>query len=490
MPSGSGLTTCRRFTNWYRHNPGPGVFKLDELEDELETAARHGVAEWLCIYDPPAFAQPGKITSISYRAFDFREDVWREFVATATRRLQGKFIGWEWLNEITPGGCDDPVATYLAMCRIGAETAKQIDPDLVSILAGGLYPRSFRLDMLKAGVGPYIDALPVHYQNGSGVAEARSDLNAAGLANVAVWEDESGRARNAWAVPPLEEIQGTNQADWVLRQWPDELAAGCQRIIYFGGRGDAAGSWDYLLDDLSPRPVAATLAVLTSKLFNAKPQGTFMLGRGGLVHLFERDGRPVLVVSTYEADGEIIQLHAGSESLTVTDYQGNEQSVACTAGVAELALAGLPVFVEGADLDCLKAYVVPEILVTQVAAGNVGQRGDGPPGHPATHRPARSGTGIAGATSKPLRRTAHRTRRSPPAQGLAAPRAPGLHPSAGIGPDGASRLAGSRRNRSRRLSGRAPFPVRRQTIACCGQAGRSFGYLARDAGQPCQQRRF
>ncbi len=364
-----GLTTCRRFTNWYRHNPGPGVFKLDELEKELEAAARHGVAEWLCIYDPPAFAQPGKITSISYRAFDFREDVWREFVATATRRLQGKFIGWEWLNEITPGGCDDPVATYLAMCRTGAETAKQIDPDLVSILAGGLYPRSFRLDMLKAGVGPYIDALPVHYQNGSGVTEARSDLNAAGLARVEVWEDESGRARNAWAVPPLEEIQGTNQTDWVLRQWPDELVAGCQRIIYFGGRGDAAGSWDYLLDDLSPRPVAATLAVLTSKLFDAKPLGTFMLGRGGLVHLFERDGQAVLVVSTYEADGETIQLHAGSESLTVTDYQGNEQSVACTRGVAKLALAGLPVFVEGVNLDCLKAYVVPEILVTQVAAG-------------------------------------------------------------------------------------------------------------------------
>ncbi len=367
-----GLTTCRRFTNWYRHHPGPGVFKLDELEKELEAAGRHGIDVWLCIYDPPAFAQPGKVTPISYRAFDFREDVWREFVATATQRLQGKFIGWEWLNEITPGGCSDPVGTYLSMCRIGTETAKRIDPKLVTILAGGLYPRSFRLDMLKAGVGQYIDALPVHYQNGSGVAEARGDLDAASLAKVAVWEDESGRARNAWGVPPQEEIQATDQADWILRQWTDELAAGCQKIIYFGGRGDATGSWDYLLDDLSPRPAAATLAVLASKLFDAKPLGTFMVGKGSLVHLFERDGRAVLVAATYESAGETILLHTGSQSVLITDYQGNEQSIQCTNGITELRLAGLPVFVEGGNLDSLKAYVMAEIQVAQVAAGTSG----------------------------------------------------------------------------------------------------------------------
>ena len=206
-----GLTTCRRFTNWYRHHPGPGVFKLDELEKELEAAERHGIDVWLCIYDPPAFAQPGKVSPIDYRAFDFREDVWREFVATATQRLQGKFIGWEWLNEITPGGCSDPVGTYLSMCRIGTETAKQIDPNLITILAGGLYPRSFRLDMLRAGVGQYIDVMPVHYQNGNGILEARGDLNVAGF-TVWVWEDESGRGRNAWGVPPREEIQATDQA--------------------------------------------------------------------------------------------------------------------------------------------------------------------------------------------------------------------------------------------------------------------------------------
>ena len=195
----------------------------------------------------------------------------------------------------------------MKLCTIGVETAKAVDPNVASILAGGLYPRSFRVQMLRAGVGQYVDALPVHYQNGDGVLEARQDLEAAGCPTVSVWEDESARGLNAWAVPPLEELQNTVQCDWVLRQWTDELAAGCERIIYFGGAGSAAGSHDYLLDDLSPRPVAATLAVLTSKMFGAKPLGVFLLGEGGLLHLFERNGMPILVASTYEKSGETVR---------------------------------------------------------------------------------------------------------------------------------------------------------------------------------------
>jgi hypothetical protein len=364
-----GLSTCRRFTRWYRLQPGPDVYRLDELVTELDTARKYGVALWLCIVDPPAFAFPGKVVSTSYRAFDCRWDVWEGFVQTATTRLRGKILGWEWLNEIAPGGCDDPVGTYLKMCRIGTETAKAIDPDIVTILAGGLYPRAFRTQVLTAGVGEYVDVLPVHYQNGDGILEARQDLDAAGLSDVAVWEDESAKGLNAWAVPPLEELQNTVQSDWVLRQWTDELVAGCEKIIYFGGKGHAAGSHGFLLDDLSPRPVAATLAVFTSKMFGAEPLGVFLLGNGGLFHLFERAGEPLLVASTYEAEGEQVALHVGSEKVLITDYQGNESPLPALGGEARLQLGSLPSFVEGADLDALKAYVVPRIHVARVGAG-------------------------------------------------------------------------------------------------------------------------
>lgn len=365
-----GLTTCRRFVSWYRLEPGPGVYHLEELERELDAARRHGVREWLCVVDPPPFAFAGRAYSVSYNAFDFREDTWRDFVRTVSVRLKGKFLGWEWLNEITPGRSEDPVGTYTRMCRTGAETAKAVDPALLSILAGGLWPRSFRSAVLANGIGKTIDVLPVHYQGGGGVREAREDLDGVGCPGAAVWDDESARGRNAWAVPPVEELTNTEQSAWVLRQWPDELAARCRKITYFGGRGDAAGSWDYLLDDLAPRPVAAALAVLTSKLAGAAPLGTFQEGLGGPFHLFERGGRPIMVAAVDPNAGSApVALRVGSPSVTLTDYQGNETVLHARAGMVDLPRAALPYFVEGADPDTMRAAVVAEIAAASTGSG-------------------------------------------------------------------------------------------------------------------------
>ncbi len=364
-----GLTYCRRFTHWYTLQPGPDFYNLEQLQKELDAAGKYGVKIWLCVIDPPSFAFPGEAQMVNYKAFDCNWNIWREFVKTVTTQLKGKLYGWEWLNEINPGNCEDPVATYVKMCRIGTETAKAIDPNIVTILAGGLYPRSFRIQVLTAGAGKYIDALPVHYQNGDGIIEARKDLDAAGCGHVDVWENESAKRLNAWAVPPLEELTNTEQCKWVLDQWTDELAAGCEKIIYFGGEPTPVGAFGYLLDDFSPRPVAATLAVFTSKMVRAIPLGTFLLGKGGLFHLFERDGKPILIASTYEQKGENIILDVGTEQLLITDYQGNESSLSTPNGQAELQINPLPCFIEEADLDVLKAYVVPQILISRVGAG-------------------------------------------------------------------------------------------------------------------------
>ena len=365
-----GLTHCRWFTRWYNLQPGPDLYKLDELKTQLEAAGSYGIKVWLCVTDPPPFAFPEKAQSVSYQAVDCNWDIWEDFVRTVTTQLKGKLYGWEWLNEITPGGCENPVDTYVKMCRIGTETAKAIDPNIVTLLAGGLFPRSFRTQILTAGAGNYIDVLPVHYQNGDGIIEARRDLDVAGYDNVAVWDDESAKGLNAWAVPPLEELTNTEQCKWILDQWTDELAAGCcEKITYFGGEPSATGNFGYLLDDLSPRPVAATLAVFISKMALAKPLGTFMLGRAGLFHLFERDNETILVASTYEENGEKVNLNVGAEYTIITDYQGNENPLPTSNGLVELQLNQLPCFIEQADPDVLKAYVVPQVQTSRVGAG-------------------------------------------------------------------------------------------------------------------------
>ncbi len=368
-----GLTVCRNFISWASLEPSRGVFHFETLDKQMDIMRAHGIEPELCIQDPPVWALKGPARNVAFQAFDCDLDAWREFVTAATTHYKGRMSAWEWLNEIVPGEGKDPVGNYLALCKAGTEAARAVDPKVKFLLAGGLFPRSFRNQVLKSGTGAYVDVLPVHYSAGDGIVEARQDLDAAGCAKAAVWDDESARGVNAWNVPAIEEVANTTQSQWLMSQWVDELTAGAERIIWFGGWPDPCGGWSYLLDDMTPRPAAATLAVLVSKLHQAKPLGAFTEGKGTF-ELFDRGGKAVLVLLP-GSDGEKPALRVGSESLVATDYQGNESPIAAKGGNAELALSSTGSFVENGDLDVLKAYVVAAL---QSAKGKVPRGGRRP----------------------------------------------------------------------------------------------------------------
>jgi len=102
-------------------------------------------------------------------------------------------MGWEWLNEIVPGNVDDPVAVYLRFCRVANAASKQVDPDYKNQLAGGLWPRTYRQELLKAGVAEHIDILPIHYGSGPAIEEARYDAHSVGADGLWITDNESGR---------------------------------------------------------------------------------------------------------------------------------------------------------------------------------------------------------------------------------------------------------------------------------------------------------
>jgi hypothetical protein len=372
-----GLTNCRVFTEWKSIEPGPKHYALQHWDRFFEAAHRNGIESIVTIYDPPAWVMP-KGQSVGYQMFDCDLDAFREMVTTVSTRYKGKLGGWEWLNEITPGGPPDYVADYAKLCRAGAEASRAVDPGLRSVVAGGLWPRGFRLEVLNAGAGKYVDALPIHYGNGAGIREAREDLDAYGCPRAGVWENESCAFVIQWDCPGLEWISETVKCKWVLSQWADELAAGCEKLIYFGGEGAATGYGDYLRADFTPLPVAATLAVLAAKTFDAKPVGVFSsAGKRARFQLFERDGKAILIASSSVEAGEEVPLAVGTQSVRVTDYQGNETTLPAAGGVARLPLAPLGCFVEGADLDVLKTCLVPAIDVP--SAGGDGNLGGGTP---------------------------------------------------------------------------------------------------------------
>ena len=231
------------------------------------------------------------------------------------------------------------------------------------MLAGGLWPRGFRLDVLNAGAGNEIDALPIHYGNGAGVQEAREDLDSFGHPQASVWENESSAFVIQWDVPGLDVVSEPVKSKWVMTQWTDELSAGCEKLFYFGGEGDAIGDSDYLRSDLSPLPVAATLAVFAAKTFHAVPIGVFASpDNAARFHLFNRDGRALVVAETGGATKGETALNVGSPTVRVTDCQGNETELTTSQGVAHIPNSDTPVFMEGADMDVLKANLVPSVV--------------------------------------------------------------------------------------------------------------------------------
>ncbi len=352
-----GATYCRHFTNWNTLEPLAGQWFFDELDARVASNNAAGIEPWICLVTPPAWVMAPDAYGAGYEPFTFDAAAWQRTAATLATRYKGRVWGFEWLNEIVPGNkAADPVREYLDFCRIGTAAIRKVDPKLKVQLAGGLWPRNFRTDLLNSGVADFIDVLPIHYAGESGVREARHDMTAVGKPGIAVWDNETARGLSVWNMPPEENIvRSVMQSKWIMRQWPAELVAGAGAVVYFGGHTAAAGNWTYLLDDTTPRPVAATFAVIASKIGLAKPIATAYVG-DAVLYIFEKDGRGLAVASTVtDADNATttLDLPAGAPSILLTDHQGNERRLATADNTLSVTLNAMPVFLEGFDLATL-----------------------------------------------------------------------------------------------------------------------------------------
>ena len=359
-----GFGYVRHFTGWGGLEPLPGEWQLDGLDRTIASNTGAGLRPWICLYAPPSWSLPAGIHSAGFEPSPFDLTAWAKAVDTISRRYKGKLWGWEWLNEIIPGTkCPDPVQGYLDICRAGTEAAKAVDPALTTQLAGGLWPHNYRVDLLNAGVAKYIDFVPDHYSDYSGITLTRRDLEARGIAKVRTADNESSSGMTTWNMDAAQTLSASiGQCRHVMTRWPDELCAGAAFVTFFGGHTQATGNWTCFLDAHTPRPVAATLAVVQGKLAYAKPVGKFFLGTAA-IHLFELDGKAVAFVASPAKGGEDVDL-PGRGPFTVTDYQGNETVQAN----GRVHAGDMPVIVEGADLDALKLYAALALGTAPVPA--------------------------------------------------------------------------------------------------------------------------
>lgn len=381
LAANMGFTYVRHFIGWGGLEPGRGVWNLVSLDARIDANSGAGLKPWISLQGAPTWALPAGMHGFGFEPAPVDMRAWGEAVTKLSQRYKGKLFGWEWLNEIVPGGkCTDPVATYLEMCKTGTTAAKAVDPSLVIQLAGGLWPHNFRVDLLNAGVAEWIDILPVHYSDYAGVVGARDDLVSRGIERkVAVADNESAAGMSVWKMDAAQTLSySRKQCLHVMTRWPDVLCAGARFVTYFGGTPQAAGNWTYLLDAKTPRPVAATLAVVQNKLAYAKPMGKFFY-KGGTFWLFEDNGKAVLFACASNAGKSNLSVAVpGAGRVTITDFQGNETRDADGSAVA---LSDMPVIIEGADLSMLKMHAafsagasevpVPEPQIVSDAEGSV-----------------------------------------------------------------------------------------------------------------------
>ncbi len=352
-----GFSVNRMFTGWGGLVPKRGEYHFDGLSASMDRQLKHGIQPWLMLIGAPEWVLPPHVHSPGFEPYPFDEEGWRESIRAIAKKFGPRVYGIEWLNEIVPGSkSTDPVSDYKRFCQIGAEELRKVNPKAKSMLAGGLWPRNFRLDMLGSGVGKWIDVLPIHYGEYESAAEAIADAAAGGVASV--WNDESAAGISVWGMEGREALERSSmQSRSVMRAWPAQLVAGVDGIIYFGGEANPAGNWKYLLDDYTPRPVAATLAVLSAKLGNARPVGGYYAEPGARVFVFERkDGTALAVIGSANASPSTppvdVKIPATPGSTVVrTDNQGNATEISVGGGNAISVSAGaMPAFYEGLPL--------------------------------------------------------------------------------------------------------------------------------------------
>ena len=359
-----GFSFTRLFTTWKELETDPGNWHFEGMDKTIALNFDNGLRPWICLYGPPAWSLPEGMWSAGFEPSPFDLKAWDNAIHTIGARYKDKLWGFEWLNEIVPGNkCKDPVKEYVAICRTGYQAAKKVNPKFVCQLAGGLWPHNYRIDCLNAGIGDWVDVLPVHYSTYEGIVDAKEDLSVRGIKRVRVADNETASGISVWNMDAAMTLsKSIGQCRHVMTRWPDELCAGSVFITYFGGGGDPCGNWSYMLDAKSPRPVAVTLGVVQNKIGYAKAVGKFFMDALP-VQLFERDGEAIAFVCSPGKDGVKLKMPAKG-SVRVTDYLGNE-----TAAQGGVVTAGdMPVIVEGLDLEAMKLHASLSVGVSKLPA--------------------------------------------------------------------------------------------------------------------------
>jgi hypothetical protein len=370
----AGIKWCRvgagatAFVNWPEIEKSPGTWDWTAADNELRQSADPLGLSLLPIFGyTPRWASraPGDPEFQFHPPKDVAK--FARFVRRCVARYKHRVKVWEVWNEPNIDFFRGSAAEYAEMVMAAAVAARQEDPDCRIAMGCAGVDLDFLERLYEFGCGPYFDVMSVHpYQWGRQLNDAwmidklqgcRQLMDRRGDGHKEIWITEIGWSVGEGVTPPE---QANLLAQAIVTALSVRQRLKVEKVFWFcvkdwGGPGhglfDVAGQ---------PKPALAAYQAVVAALGQARYHGPWKAPEGVRGHLFERNGKPVLVLWTPSPDGKVrVELKTSAPKLSLRTLAKGVIEIRSTNGRAEIEATHAPVFLTGLPTSDLETGSVP-----------------------------------------------------------------------------------------------------------------------------------
>ena len=364
----AALAGCRwvrlHSISWALREPEKGTYLFDDLDAKLARTFKWKMNLLLGIGQTPKWTSAStdmKLTccgNYSYLYYPPKDgQAWGDFMKEVVRRYGDRIFHYEIGNEpgytsaFWTGGDAAQFGTYL---KIAYDAVKAVKPDAV-VYPGAPLTTDFIDEACQAVAGPApYDVMSAHYL-GNG---KRGATKTAGFIELAKRHGKKAELVNSedmsWMGYGWTHGHDLGAANMVWSHVRD-AANGVTRTFTFAGFHDFSDAWSFFTVRHEPRCYYAAYRAMTHRLERAKYVGSLSLADYE-AYLFDRAGTPVIVAWRGEKLPTALRL-GGTAPATVVDMMDVERAYPLADGTLTFELGRHPVYVEGGDMDFLKAQI-------------------------------------------------------------------------------------------------------------------------------------
>jgi hypothetical protein len=376
----AGIRWCRcgagatAFANWPDIEKSPGVFDWTAADNELKQYAdQYGLSLLPILGYSPKWASRTPDDALHYFSPPKDLTLFSRFVRQCVARYKHRVKVWEVWNE--PNGfLNGGAAEYAEMVKAAAVAARQEDPDCRIAMGCAGVDIDFLGRLYEFGCGPYFDVMSVHpYQWGnqfndgwmvSSLQACRDLMDRHGDQHKEIWLTEFG-----WdaGVTPQQQANLLVQAMTTGLSVRERLKV--EKLFWFSIK-DWGGPGFGLFDvDGKPKPAFVAYQAVTTELANARYLGRWKAAEAVHAHVFDRSGKPVLVVWNPSVDGKTqVEIPTSAAKLSVRTVANQSNELIPSDGKATIEATHAPVFVTGWNQGELELAAVPQSVASPPAA--------------------------------------------------------------------------------------------------------------------------